>query len=245
MKQLLFLSVMIGIFLGSSSLFAQGITGNGRVGQEARKVNAFSGISAGGIFDIFVKQGDRYDVVIEADENLFDAIETRVSDNTLKLKTNKNIRKATKMNVYITVKELTHLNISGSADFTGQSHFTTNTMDITCSGAASMTIDLEANRLKCNTSGSSDLEIKGFASQVEVQTSGASDFEGGELKAKVGVLSASGSSDLTIHLSDVAGGSASGSSDITIKGSPATTNFNTSGSADIHVEKGARKSIEE
>ena len=238
MKQLLFLSVMIGILLGTSSIFAQGITGNGRVGQQARRVTSFTGIEVGGAFDVVVKQGNRFDVIVEADENLFDVIETSVSDDKLKITTNKSIHKSTKMKVYVTLKELNYVNVSGAASLKGESHFTTSSkMDLQTSGAADLNLDLEAPSLKCSTSSSSDMILKGITKQIEIQTSGSSDFNGKELKAEMGAISSSGSSDIIIHLSKAAVASASGSSDIHILGAPSQTNFNTSGSAEVHVDK--------
>ena len=211
------------------------VKGNGKVEKENRNVSGFTGVKVGGAFDVFIEEGNSYEVVVEADENLMEIIDTHKEGKTLVIKTNKSLRDAKELNVYVRLKELDHLDVSGAANVIGRSDFSSKQMTIDASGAADVDLKLRAEAMVCNQSGSSDVEISGSADQVGISLSGSSDFKGSDFKAEHGKINSSGSSSAHIYLSKSIEANASGSSDIHCNGNPSKTQIHTSGSADIHL----------
>ena len=108
MKTLPFLLLLT--FLSSSVLYAQkSVRGNHNVTKTTRNVGSFSEIDLGGSINVYLTQGNKNEIVIEADENLHEYIKTEISGEKLIVKNKENIRDAEKLDVYITFKEINAL----------------------------------------------------------------------------------------------------------------------------------------
>ncbi|HSG68712.1 MAG TPA: DUF2807 domain-containing protein, partial [Bacteroidales bacterium] len=81
------------LLLASTSLMAgcvHGITGekgNGKVVKQLRDVKGFNSLEVGGAFTVYLSQGDKESLTIEADENLLDLITTEVHGDRLEIHT--------------------------------------------------------------------------------------------------------------------------------------------------------------
>jgi hypothetical protein len=98
MKKAAFLILAI-VALSSTSCVIDGwdnhISGNGEVVEDARDISGFTGIHLSSGIDVLLSEGNEFKVVVEADENLVDVIETELRGNTLVVGTdNVSIRKA-------------------------------------------------------------------------------------------------------------------------------------------------------
>lgn len=93
------------------SAYSQDVKGNGIVKTQDRNILPFSEIKASGILNVFLSQGSTESITIEADENLLDYIVTSNNGNVLVIKTKDdvNIKKFAKMNVYVTLKDISKL----------------------------------------------------------------------------------------------------------------------------------------
>lgn len=235
MKQLIFLIPAIVIsLLFSQMLTAQSVRGNGNVVKQTRKITGLDGIKVGGAFEVIVEEGSDERVTVETDENLLEIVETTVDGDILTIAPNRNIEKPTKLTVYVTLKKLSSVSVSGAADLTGKSTFKSRDMYIKVSGGADVELDIEVNSLEAKISGSSDVELEGSADEIELEISGSSDLEADKLIAKHGRISISGSADAAVHVTSSIRVSASGSSDVECSGNPSKKDVNTTGSADVH-----------
>ncbi|HMX36953.1 MAG TPA: DUF2807 domain-containing protein, partial [Ferruginibacter sp.] len=82
MKQF-FLFLFSAVILASCDI----TRGSGNIITESRSVGGFTGVSVGGDFDVEVKIGPETKLVVEADDNIMKYIDTRVSGNMLKIRT--------------------------------------------------------------------------------------------------------------------------------------------------------------
>lgn len=86
----------------------QSISGNGKVEKENRDLSGFTGVQISSGIDVYLSQGDQFEVVVEADENLHDVILTRLEGKMLVVKTDHvNIRNARAKIVHVTLPEQT------------------------------------------------------------------------------------------------------------------------------------------
>ncbi|MGC9343739.1 MAG: GIN domain-containing protein, partial [Bacteroidales bacterium] len=95
-KNLLFVLLFpVLLFTSCVGWMDEGITGNGNVESEIREVGNFHGIEAASGLNVFVEFGEMSnDIEVVADENLLEYIITEVDDGMLKIKSRKNIRRA-------------------------------------------------------------------------------------------------------------------------------------------------------
>jgi hypothetical protein len=235
-NQLTSLVLVFGIFLmmlSGCTYAAQGIKGDGNVIKQERSVSPFSGIEVGGAFKVFLTQGDKESLVVEADENLLEIIETEVHGNTLKISTNKDIRGSEAMNVYITFKSLKEIDVSGACNLTGENTFKLEDLDLDCSGASDAMIKLSAASLSLDCSGASRMELYGTAESIDMDVSGASDLDALEFEVKVCNAEISGASHAKIFVTGELSAEVSGAGSLKYKGDAVIKNHDVSGAGSL------------
>ena len=159
MKNLAFLFVAVLLALPSCIIdgWDQGISGNGRVVEETRDISGFTGVHVSSGIDVYLSQGDEFEVVVEADENLQDVIVTEVNGNMLVVKTDHvSIRSAKSKIVHITLPELSELKISSAGDCVGQNPFSCSDLRLSISSAGDLSLEVDADRIDLDISSSGD-----------------------------------------------------------------------------------------
>lgn len=228
----LILSIFSVFVLNAACVPYGGVKGNGKVAKEERSVENFKGIRVGGAFNVYLKQGDQVQLLVEADENLLPVIRTEVKSGVLVISTEEGIRNATKLNIYISCKTLENLDVSGAAEIIGETPLRMNALEIDASGASDIELEIEASRFHIDMSGAAEAEISGKASNMQVDVSGASKLEADELEVAVCNAEASGSSRVKLWVSEKLDVTASGASSVDYTGDP-LTNLKESGAADV------------
>ncbi|GKT30909.1 hypothetical protein ADUPG1_001747, partial [Aduncisulcus paluster] len=138
----------------------------------------FSKISASSGIDVYIVQGDKESVTVEADENLLELIVTRVKGDKLIIKTEESIRRAKKLNVYVTLVMVDEISVSSGSDLESRSLIKAGTLDISVSSASSGS-DLKASDLKaleCKAKASSGGDVSVYAVEsIEAHASSGGD----------------------------------------------------------------------
>lgn len=89
--------------------------GSGKVITQIRPVSNFQRVSISGIGELVLSQGDQESLMIEAEDNVLEAIQTRVILGTLYINISfENIKPTRPVKYYLTIKRLTSLHVSGT-----------------------------------------------------------------------------------------------------------------------------------
>ncbi len=219
--------------LQSGCSYGFGIKGNGKVTKQERQLNSFSALDVGGAFKVFLTQGDKEFVIVEADENLLDVISTEVRGNTLVIKTTKDIRDSEVLNIYLTFKELDEMEISGACRLVGENKMKFGNLDLECSGASDVELKLAAQKLSFDFSGACKVELYGSAESVDLDLSGASHFDGYDLEADIYNVDVSGASHAKIFVNSELSADVSGAASLKYKGEPTIKHHDVSGAASM------------
>ena len=198
-----------------------GEKGNGKVIKQNREVNGFSSLEVGGAFTVYLSQGDKESLVVEADENLMELIVTEVHGDRLEIHTRgKGIRDYTKMNIYLTFKSLEMIDISGAVNVFGEGVLRFDELDFEGSGASELDMEMEVAMLEADFSGASDISLRGKAGSARFDCSGASSIDAIDFVAENCEMDVSGASDVKIHVTDYLSVDVSGAATVKYKGSP-------------------------
>jgi hypothetical protein len=204
--------LVLGAFLFTSCGF-WGIRGSGRMKNESRQVENFTGIDASGAFTIKVKVGESTSLKISAEDNLLKLIRTQVKGNTLVIDTRKNISPRKEIRVYIT---------------------TPNLESIECSGANSIVAEgINTEAFDVDLSGAGNIDLYGTANKFRAEISGAGSIDAKKLKANNVVISVSGAASADVYANEYLDASVSGVGSIDYYGDPKKTNTNVSGVGSI------------
>ena len=153
-----------------------GIRGNGRIETDDRTISAFSEIDAGGGFEIEWQSGSPA-LRITTDENLLSYVESDVSGDTLRLRTQEQIWPTHGIKVVISSPTRTAARIRGAVRLTAK-QLTGPKFALEGSGASRVLLDGTVHELLADMTGASELDASGLQTKTaEISTTGAGDAE--------------------------------------------------------------------
>lgn len=222
MNKQLTTTLLLAILMMASSCYFTSVDGNGNIQTTSREVSSFNAIQAGGSFNIIITQGDTEALSLEADENLHDIIDTYVKGNTLYIESTENIGRGTKK-LYITVKELRDIDLSGAVELTCKNSLKYDQLNIESSGASDFSFDGYGQNLSIQCSGASEIELYGKADSAQISLSGASEIDAEEMKVKIMSLEMSGAGEAEVYVTQTLNVDISGAASVRYHGNPSVT----------------------
>ena len=230
MKQLLFL-----LFIVLTITSCDQTTGSGNIITETRSTGSFDAISVGGSFEVEVSMGDALSVKVEADDNIMKYIETRVSGNTLKIRTEKmhnysNVH----MKVYITVPSLTSISSSASAEVVANNILTSNSkLTFKASSSSSIKAEVNAPEIESDASSSASILLNGKTQIHKSEASSSAEIKAYDLLSENATANVSSSANIQVHASVNLNAKASSSGSVEYRGAATVTKSeNSSGSVE-------------
>ena len=205
---------------------ANAVVGSGKVVSETRSVSSFTHVLVSGSGQAEITIGDSDSLVIEAEDNILPLIESSVSNGRLSLglKSNTSISTMRGIRYIITVKSLTGVEVSGSADITVTNTAHADTFNAATSGSGAIQLaDVQAGTLNAHTSGSGNITAAGKVATATITTSGSGDFNGANLQCASATATTSGSGNVTLWTTDSLTARTSGSGSVRYYGQPSVS----------------------
>jgi hypothetical protein len=206
----LIMFAVLTMFLSDCRWF--GVKGSGQITTDQRPVTDFSEIRASGSFEIEWRSGSPA-LTITTDENLLPYIESRISENQLRLSTRERVLPTHGIKVIISSPNRTGSILSGATELTAR-QLTGTSYAVQTTGAAEVTLD-------------------GTVDQLLVEMTGASELRAKSLQAKTAEISITGAADADIAVSDTLKVTITGAGDVTYHGTPKTIEKHVTGAGDI------------
>lgn len=162
------------LVFGSTLVFAQS--------RETLKVDTFNKIAFGLPGKALVKQGSPQKVEVEGSKEVLERADIFVEGGKLIIRPkerwgNWNWGRDEQITVYITVKDISALSVSGSGDLEAQTKITTGNLDLKVSGSGSLRAEIDANNVDASVSGSGSVILRGKCNNLESHISGSGDVE--------------------------------------------------------------------
>lgn len=234
-KRIFIIFSLFGIFASSYSC-AQKNKGSGNVVKQERQTGPFHSLEINGIVNVYITQGDNESIVVETDDNLQDAILTENNNDRLVIKEKKGVfEKFTKVNVYVTVTNLSKLEVSGISNVECQNQLQTEKLDVDISGTGNITLDVNCQILKTDISGVGNVNLKGEAKNAVIEKSGAGSLRAFELTVQTLEIENSGIGNAEVTAVKEISIESSGAGNLHYKGDPVVKKLETSGIG--HVKK--------
>lgn len=231
------------------------VKGDGDVIEEQRSVSGISRVRVANQGDLFIELGEQESLVIEAESNLMQYLESEVRAGELVLDTSNgvNLGNTKPIRYYLTVTELEGVAISSSGDIEAPAleadkfsidvnssgnvsveGLIVQDLDVNISSSGGVAIDeLTAGRLEVDISSSGNLAIKsGAVEQQGISISSSGDYDGGELSSQRANVRLTSSGNATVRVSDELTARLSSSGSLYYIGSP-TIDAQESSSGDV------------
>ncbi|UAB80285.1 DUF2807 domain-containing protein [Marixanthomonas sp. SCSIO 43207] len=205
------------------------VNGNGNVVTEERPVSeSFTAIRGSAGLDVFLEQGDEAKIVVEADENLLDIIETEIVEGKLKIGTKENIGRSKAKKVYVTYTSLNTIEASSGADVIANSVVKSENLTLDCSSGSDLEVDVFAKYVIAETSSGADLKVSGKATNLDASASSGSDLNAKDLLVINCTADVSSGADITVNVKEKLISETSSGGDVHYYGNPGNVSKNES-----------------
>jgi hypothetical protein len=220
-KQFIGILFIATLFASCSIDVFNRVNGNRNVLVKERKPqDNFSGITVSTGIDVFINQGNKNSIIVEADENLHDIIITEVNNGVLKIYSDKNIWKAKAKKVYVTVKKITLITATSGSDVRGKTIIKSNEISIAATSGATINIEIDAQSVTTSTSSGANIKVSGTALNHASNATSGSAIAAYNLKSENVIAKATSGAEINIHAFKKIEAKASSGGDVTFRGNP-------------------------
>lgn len=220
MKKTFSLLFLLAAFCFAQPAVAQNVEGNGVVKTETRPVGSFTGLEVSGGFNIILTQGSQESLKLEADENILPVLTSEVRNGVLQIKPSQGIRNAKSLKIYLTVRDLRSISLSGGMKVSSTNTLKSSVLKLDLSGGMNINLALQVKELEADVSGGSKITLTGQAERARLEMSGAIKLAATELKTDYLTLNASGTSSLEVNAAKELNVDTSGIVKVAYKGTP-------------------------
>ena len=230
-----FFLLVLFVFFITAVTSAQSITGNGNVIRETRTVSPFNEIESDGVFNVYISQGSSENIVVEADDNIVPFITTISKNNKLKLssKDEAEIKKSTKLNIYVTVKNIDKINFSGVGDLETEGKLNLTELKIDNSGVGNIKLEIDCDRLDIENNSVGNINLTGKADNVKIEHNGVGNVKAFDLTANTLKIESNAVGNAEVNSEKELYMDLNGMGNITYKGNAVIKSLNKNGLGDI------------
>ncbi|RMA64751.1 head GIN domain-containing protein [Ulvibacter antarcticus] len=208
--------------------------GNGNVITEDRHISEdFDQVKGSAGLDVYLTEGNENKVVVEADENLMELIETTVSNGKLKIGTKSNIGRAKAKKIHVTYTKLKSIEASSGADVIVNSVLKSESLTLDASSGSDVEVEIFAKEAYVETSSGAEIKVTGKTSTLKAKASSGSEIDAKELETIDCIADASSGGDITVTVKDNLEAEASSGGSIDYYGDPAAVTNNGSRSGNV------------
>ena len=235
-KQIQLYVILASIILLISSCWFIGpsVKGNGNVTEEIRQLEEFNQIEVSRGMNVYITQGSPAKVVVIADNNLHEVIETKVESGILKIFVNENIRWAKEKKVMVTIEKLTSVEASSGSNVYSQTQIMSENLELKATSGANLKMDVNVRYLKTDCSSGANVKISGLAKEAELKGSSGANLKGQGLKADKCKMQASSGGNVFATVTEQIDAKASSGGNIVYYGEPTSTEIDCSSGGNVH-----------
>lgn len=200
------------------------VDGNGNVISEERPVTSdFDQVKGSSGIQVYLTEGTENKIVVEADENLMEIIETEIENGRLTIGTanHKNIGRSKSKKVHVTYTSLSRIAASSGADVIGNSVLKNETISLDASSGSDLELEVIAKEVYAESSSGADIKVSGKASKLVADASSGSDINAKNLLVLNCTADVSSGADITVNVKETLKAEASSGGKINYHGDPA------------------------
>lgn len=147
------------------------VNGNGNIVTEERNVQDFNRVKASAGLQVFLTKGTENKVVVEADENLMEVIETYVDGDLLKIGVDGNIIRSSSKKVYVTYTTLNEVRASSGSHVIVRDELKSEDLTLDASSGAMLEASVFSKKLYLEASSGANVEVTGKTKELRSKAS--------------------------------------------------------------------------
>lgn len=219
--------------LFTSCIFSPTIKGNGNVVSEERELDPFDEIKASRGINLYLTQGESKPLVIEADENLLEVIETEVVGHELIIKSTANVRNAKSFKVFVTAPKFEAIKGTAGCNIYSENEISSDELELRASAGSNINLEINTTMVDAASSAGSNIKLEGLAEDFYGRASSGSNIKAEDLKTKKAEAKVSSGANIWITADKRLEASASSGGNIFYAGDPGETDFHKSSGGNV------------
>ncbi|MEL6988822.1 MAG: head GIN domain-containing protein [Bacteroidota bacterium] len=229
------------VFSMSSCSTQDRIVGSGPIVEEAFDMQSFDGIHLDCSADIFVKQGDRQEVVVRGNANIIERLKRDVVNGVWRVDLMRGNYRFNELTIFVTVPNFNsmtidgsgdvefeaintnamQIKIDGSGDVTFQEGLTTDELKILIDGSGNINVrDLNTALTDVRIDGSGELYLAGVSDEAKYRIDGSGDIDAFDLESDHVSVDVDASGDIKVVAKQTLNVVIDASGDVYYKGNP-------------------------
>lgn len=223
---------------GMNFVSAQKLKGEGDVTKETRSVASFDILENDGMVNITLIQADIESVIVEADRNLLPVIITKVKDNTLFISTKEGaeIEKSTKLNVYVSFRDLKKLELNSVGNLSSQNQLKFNNLEIENNSVGNIDLNLDCNKLNIESNSVGNTVLTGKVNDFKIELNSVGNLKAFDLVAQKLDIESNAVGNAEVNSQKEISISQNGMGNITYKGEAIVKKLEKSGLGNVRKE---------
>lgn len=212
------------------------IRGSGVIGSEKREITGFKKITININASIYIKQDGKYDINIEAEDNILPNIRTQLKKDELIISARRCFVRHEPVKIYITSPEFQKINLTSSGKIIGENIINSPKLEIEINGSGNVDLELDIQKLITKLFGHGKITLAGNATDHKIILTGSGIINADELDSDFALVNLSGSGKCRLNVKEKLNINISGSGIVEYYGSP-VINSNISGSGKVRKIK--------
>ncbi len=223
--------LVVFLFANHVHTHAQKVRGNGNVTTVDYEVDPFTDLELDGVFNVYINQGEKAGVSVETDENLQDFVIVEGRGDKLRIDTRRkmNIRRKSRMNIYVTVQDLEKLRISGVGNVESTNTLEFKNLDLRIKSVGNVELDIVADNLDGDFDSVGNIRLSGKIGNAYITNGGVGKLAAYDLENETLKLKASGVGKTEVYATKEIAIKSSGVGNVYYKGEAVITDLNIRG----------------
>lgn len=224
----------VAAFIFSSCLFmGPSVRGDGDVVEEVRNVGSFTGVRVTSGMNVHFVQGEETKVVVVADKNLQELIETTVSGGTLEIKALASIWNATSKKVIVTTPGVQEIQGTAGSNIYTDGRMFVDKLTLKASAGSNLKMELEGQTVEVSVSSGANVFLEGKANNLTVRTSSGANLKAEQFHAEISDIKVSSGANVWITTMKDLTAHASSGGNVFYYGSPDRANTSSSSGGNV------------
>lgn len=219
MKYISLIVLVVAVFVAGCG--GKCVEDSGIRAHRASTVGVFDQIKVSGKIKLVLTQDSSYQVKVEADSNIIDAVKVAVSGTELRIELSDEKYCGTdSIAVFANIGELKNLELNGNVLLQTEGLLHVNDLNILTKGANALNLNLNAAKLSTKTEGVTQLNLKGQAGVQDLKSKGTLKMEAFGFVVGIYNLNIDGIGNANINVLNELKVNTNGTSSIHYKGNP-------------------------
>ncbi|MBX2969611.1 MAG: DUF2807 domain-containing protein [Cyclobacteriaceae bacterium] len=235
-------------FIATLLIACLSLTAVAQVTKKTLELPEFKAIYNNSNYTVYLKQTNKQEINVEALTEIYELTNIFVENGILMINIDRKPENPNKsiwakiddiklnptMKLYISVKNVTDLQVNGAGKIISENSLAAPTLNISIGGSGSMDLDIKGDQVKAEVSGSGKMGIKGYASNLDGVVSGSGAINAFNCPLEKATVKVSGTGLAELNVTDTIVATVVGSGSVKHKGNTknATKKIYGSGSVD-------------